>query len=90
MSSTDDKITKLRALMNDPAATAGERAAARERIAAIKNTGRGMSDAELAGTNARLKDERRDRASQKGEAGGDRALRARAQQALQKEAQGHD
>jgi hypothetical protein len=49
---------KLRALMNDPAATAGERAAARERIAAIKNPGRGMSDAELAATIARLKDER--------------------------------
>ena len=58
MSSTDDKITKLRALMNDPAATASERAAARERIAAIKNPGRGMSDAKLAATIARLKDER--------------------------------
>ena len=58
MSSADDKIKKLRALMNDPAATASERAAARERIAAIKNPGRGMSDAELAATIARLKDER--------------------------------
>ena len=58
MSSADDKIKKLRALMNDPAATASERAAARERIAAIKNPGRGMSDAELASTIARLKDER--------------------------------
>ena len=58
MSSADDKIKKLRALMNDPAATAGERAAARERIAAIKNPGRGMSDAELAATIAWLKDER--------------------------------
>jgi hypothetical protein len=58
MSSADDKIMKLRALMNDPAATASERAAVRERIAAIKNPGRGMSDAELAATIARLKDER--------------------------------
>jgi hypothetical protein len=58
MRSADDKIKKLRALMNDPAATASERAAARERIAAIKNPGRGMSDAELAATIARLKDER--------------------------------
>ena len=58
MSSADDKIKKLRALMNDPAATSSERAAARERIAAIKNPGRGMSDAELAATIARLKDER--------------------------------
>jgi hypothetical protein len=58
MSSADDQIMKLRAVMNNPAATAGERAAARERIAAIKNPGRGMSDAELAATIARLKDER--------------------------------
>jgi hypothetical protein len=58
MTSDADKIKKLRALMNDPAATASERAAARERIAAIKNPGRGMSDAELAATIARLKDER--------------------------------
>ena len=58
MSSSDDKMTKLRALMNDPPATVGERAAAREQIAAIKNPGRGMSDAELAATVARLKDER--------------------------------
>jgi hypothetical protein len=58
MSNADDKIMKLRAVMNDPAATAGERAAARERIAAIKNPGRGMSDAQLAATIARLKDER--------------------------------
>jgi hypothetical protein len=85
MRSADDKIKKLRALMNDPAATASERAAARERIVAIKNPGRSMSDAELAATIARLKDERRDpyparrRASQKGEAGGDRALREEAQ-----------
>jgi hypothetical protein len=50
MRSADDKIKTLRALMNDPAATAGERAAARERIAAIKNPGRGMSDAELPST----------------------------------------
>ena len=56
MRSADDKIKKLRALMNDPAATASERAAARERIVAIKNPGRGMSDAELAATIARLKD----------------------------------
>jgi hypothetical protein len=58
MTSNADKIKKLWALMNHPAATAGERAAAREQIAAIKNPGRGMSDAELAGTIARLKDER--------------------------------
>jgi hypothetical protein len=58
MRSADDKIKKLRALINDPAATARERAAAREQIAAIKNPGRGMSDAELAATIARLKDER--------------------------------
>jgi hypothetical protein len=43
MSSADDKIMKLRALMNDPAATASERAAARERIVAIKNPGRGSA-----------------------------------------------
>ena len=35
-----------------------ERAAAREKIAAISNPARGMSDAELAATIARLKDER--------------------------------
>ena len=58
MNSAHDKLTKLRALMNHPAATAGERAAAREKIAAIKNPSRGMSDAELAATIARLKDER--------------------------------
>ena len=58
MSSDANKIKKLQALMNDPAATASERAAARERIVAIKNPGRGMSDAELAATIARLKDER--------------------------------
>ena len=58
MTSDADKIKMLRALMNDPAATASERAAARERIMAIKNPGRGMSDAELAATIARLKDER--------------------------------
>ena len=58
MRSADDKIKKLRALMNDPAATASERVAARERIAAIKNPGRGMSDAELVAIIARLKDER--------------------------------
>jgi hypothetical protein len=58
MRSADDKIMKLRALMNDPAATASERAAAREKIAAISHPARGMSDAELAATIARLKDER--------------------------------
>jgi hypothetical protein len=58
MSSDANKIKKLQARMNDPAATASERAAARERIVAIKNPGRGMSDAELAATIARLKDER--------------------------------
>jgi hypothetical protein len=71
MRSADDKIKKLRALMSDPAATAGERAAARERLAAIKNPGRGMSDAELAATIARGRTRRdpypaRRRASQKG------------------------
>ena len=58
MRSADDKIKKLRALMNDQAATPSERAAARDRIATIKNPGRGMGDAELAATIARLKDER--------------------------------
>ena len=96
MRSADDKIKKLRALMNDPAATASERAAARERIAAIKNPGRGMSDTELAATIAWQRRTRRDlyparrRAPQKGEARRDRAPREGAQQALQEEAQGHD
>ena len=58
MRNADDRIKKLRALMNDPAATASERAAAREKIAAISHPARGMSDAELAATIARLKDER--------------------------------
>jgi hypothetical protein len=39
MMSDADKIKTLRALMHDPAATTSERAAARERIAAIKNPG---------------------------------------------------
>jgi hypothetical protein len=58
MTSDADKIKKLKALIADPAATDGERAAAREKIAAISHPARGMSDAELAATIARLKDER--------------------------------
>ena len=83
MTSDADKIKKLKALIADPAATDAERAAAREKIAAISHPARGMSDAELTATIARLKHERAAipiphecRASQKGEAGGDRALRA--------------
>jgi hypothetical protein len=97
MTSDADKIKKLKALIADPAATDGERAAAREKIATISHPARGMSDAELAATIARLKDERcrdpypaRRRASQKGEAGGDRTPREGAQQALQEEAQDHE
>ena len=44
--------------MNDPAATASERSAARDKIAAISHPARGMSDAELVAIIARLKDER--------------------------------
>jgi hypothetical protein len=43
MTSDADKIKKLKALIADPAATDDERAAARERIAAIKNPGRGSA-----------------------------------------------
>ena len=58
MTTDDDKIKKLKALIADPAATNDERATAREKIAAISHPARGMSDAELAATIARLKDER--------------------------------
>jgi hypothetical protein len=58
MTSDFDKIKKLKALIADPAATDDERAVAREKIAAISHPARGMSDAELAATIARLKNER--------------------------------
>jgi hypothetical protein len=48
----------LKALIADPAATEDERAATRERIAAISHPARGLSDAELAATIARPKGER--------------------------------
>ena len=64
MTSAADKIRKLKALMNNPAATAGERAAAKAKIAAFKakiaaleNSDRRMSVTELADTIARLKQE---------------------------------
>ena len=58
MTSDADKIKKLKALIADPAAADDERAAAREKIAEITHAARGMSDAELAATIARLKNER--------------------------------
>jgi hypothetical protein len=58
MRSAEGKIKKLKALIADPAATDDERAAAREKIAVISHPARGMSDAELAATIARLKNER--------------------------------
>jgi hypothetical protein len=58
MMSDADKIKKLKARIADSAATDGERAAAKERIAAISHPARRMSDAQLAATITRLKDER--------------------------------
>ena len=58
MMSDADKIKKLKSRIAESAATDGERAAAKERIAAISHPARRMSDAQLAATITRLKDER--------------------------------
>ena len=56
MTSTADKIKKLKALIADPGATEGERAAARGRLKTIRHPEYGMSDEELERTTARLQD----------------------------------
>ena len=58
VTSAVDKIRKLQALMNDPTATANERATAKAKIAALQTLRRRrMSDAELADAIPRLKHE---------------------------------